>query len=89
MQGGGTYHAGSEGYEKNKGWDLNKDGIITPQEVAQLAVQVQKAACAKGQRISVTPEACSGGAPLGSAGSGLLKLALVGAAGYAAYRYLL
>jgi hypothetical protein len=87
VQGGGTYHAGSEGYEKNKGWDLNKDGTITPSEVAMLAVQVQNAACATGKRIAVTPEACGSGGGVFSGGTAqLLGLAAVGGVVWYAWR---
>jgi hypothetical protein len=88
VQGGGTYHAGEEGYEKNKGWDLNKDGTITPSEVAMLAVQVQNGACSTGKKIAVTPEACSVGGGLLTGASNLLKYTLFAGAVYAGYRYL-
>lgn len=69
---GGPYPAGSPGANANPGWDTNKDGAVSLQEIRNLAIGVKNAACANGKKISVTPEACAGGGSVFSGNSAKL-----------------
>lgn len=74
---GGPYPAGSPGAKANPGWDTNKDGAVSLQEIRNLAIGVKNAACNNPQRIAVTPEACGGGGFFqGLQGPNLASLAL-------------
>jgi hypothetical protein len=75
---GGPYPEGSPGAKANPGWDLNKDGAVSLDEIRSLALGVKNAACASGPSIIVTPEECT---PSSSRGGFPWTIALVGALG--------